>query len=199
MQFDRGYISAYFHHQCRSAWKPNSSDPYILITDKKISAATDIVPILEKLIQIGKRELVIDRRRRRRRSAGDPRAEQAARHVQRAGDQSPGLWRPPQGHAAGHRHPDGRPGHHRRNGPQAGDRDPGRPGPSARKVVRQGRHDHHRRQGQRQGHQGPHRGDQGPDRNDHLATTTRRSCRNAWPSCPAAWRSSASAQRPRPN
>jgi chaperonin GroEL len=35
------------------------SDPYMLIYDKKISAAADIVPILEKLVQIGKRELVI--------------------------------------------------------------------------------------------------------------------------------------------
>src|SRR6476620_5052592 len=35
------------------------ADPYILITDKKISAHTDIVPVLEKLVQMGKRELVI--------------------------------------------------------------------------------------------------------------------------------------------
>ncbi len=42
-----------------SAWKPSMEDPYILMTDKKISAAADIVPILEKLIQIGKRDLVI--------------------------------------------------------------------------------------------------------------------------------------------
>jgi chaperonin GroEL len=34
-------------------------DPYILITDKKISAVTDIVPVLEKLVQIGKRELLV--------------------------------------------------------------------------------------------------------------------------------------------
>ena len=58
MQFDRGYISAYFvtdsEHMVSSI-----SDPYILIYDKKISAATDIVPILEKLVQIGKRELLI--------------------------------------------------------------------------------------------------------------------------------------------
>src|SRR5205807_6643252 len=33
--------------------------PYILITDKKISAATDIVPIMEKLIQLGRREFVV--------------------------------------------------------------------------------------------------------------------------------------------
>jgi chaperonin GroEL len=34
-------------------------DPYVLITDKKISTVTDIVPVLEKLVQIGKRELLI--------------------------------------------------------------------------------------------------------------------------------------------
>ncbi len=42
-----------------STWKPSIADPYILIYDKKISAAQDIVPLLEKLVQIGKRELVI--------------------------------------------------------------------------------------------------------------------------------------------
>jgi chaperonin GroEL len=58
MQFDRGYISAYFvsNHEGMEAV---IQEPYILIYDKKISAAQDIIPILEKLIQIGKRELVI--------------------------------------------------------------------------------------------------------------------------------------------
>jgi chaperonin GroEL len=58
MQFDRGYISPYFITDPRR-WKPSIEEPYILIHDKKISAANDIVPILEKLVQIGKRELVI--------------------------------------------------------------------------------------------------------------------------------------------
>ena len=58
MQFDRGYISAYFVTESEHM-EANIADPYILIHDKKISAATDIVPILEKLVQIGKRELVI--------------------------------------------------------------------------------------------------------------------------------------------
>ncbi|PWB77354.1 MAG: chaperonin GroEL [Anaerolineales bacterium] len=58
MQFDRGYLSPYF---ITSTDKMESviSEPYILINEKKISAAQDIVPILEKLVQIGKRELVI--------------------------------------------------------------------------------------------------------------------------------------------
>jgi chaperonin GroEL len=58
MQFDRGYISAYFITDAEHM-KASISDPYILVTDKKISAATDIVPVLEKLVQVGKRELLI--------------------------------------------------------------------------------------------------------------------------------------------
>ena len=58
MQFDRGYISAYFVTDAEHM-EANIADPYILIYDKKISAATDIVPVLEKLVQIGKRELLI--------------------------------------------------------------------------------------------------------------------------------------------
>ena len=58
MQFDRGYISAYFITS-PDTMEAVITDPYILIYDKKISAAADIVPVLEKLVQIGKRDLVI--------------------------------------------------------------------------------------------------------------------------------------------
>jgi chaperonin GroEL len=58
MQFDRGYISAYFVTNAENM-ESVVEEPYILIHDKKISAAQDIIPILEKLHQIGKRELVI--------------------------------------------------------------------------------------------------------------------------------------------
>jgi len=58
MQFDRGYISSYFITDTEKM-ESVIHDPYILIYDKKISAAQDIVPILEKLVQTGKRDLVI--------------------------------------------------------------------------------------------------------------------------------------------
>ena len=58
MQFDRGYLSSYFITDV-DTMEADIEEPYILIHDKKISAAQDIVPILEKLVQIGKRELVI--------------------------------------------------------------------------------------------------------------------------------------------
>ena len=58
MQFDRGYISAYFITDSEHM-EASVDDAYILVHDKKISAAQDIVPLLEKLVQIGKRELVI--------------------------------------------------------------------------------------------------------------------------------------------
>ena len=58
MQFDRGYISAYFITDPEHV-EAVIPEPYILIYDKKISAAQDIVPVLEKLVQIGKRDLVI--------------------------------------------------------------------------------------------------------------------------------------------
>jgi chaperonin GroEL len=58
MQIDKGYISAYF---VTNAEKMEASieNPYILITDKKISAVQDILPIVEKMVQQGRREVVI--------------------------------------------------------------------------------------------------------------------------------------------
>jgi chaperonin GroEL len=58
MQFDRGYISPYFVTDSEHM-QAEIEEPNILVHDKKISAASDIVPLLEKLVQVGKRELVI--------------------------------------------------------------------------------------------------------------------------------------------
>jgi len=58
MQFDKGYVSAYMVTDTERM-EAELSDPYILITDKKISAVKDILPILEKMVQIGKPLLII--------------------------------------------------------------------------------------------------------------------------------------------
>ncbi|MCS7057158.1 MAG: chaperonin GroEL [Thermoflexales bacterium] len=58
MEFDRGYISPYFITN-PERMEAEIKDPYILIHDKKISAAADIIPLLERLVQRGKRDLVI--------------------------------------------------------------------------------------------------------------------------------------------
>jgi chaperonin GroEL len=58
MQFDRGYVSAYM---CTDMDKmeANLDDPYILITDKKISNIQEILPLLEQIVQSGSRLLII--------------------------------------------------------------------------------------------------------------------------------------------
>jgi len=58
MQFDRGYISPYFVTDSEHM-EAVIENPYILIHDKKISAAQDLLPLLEKLVQVGNRELVL--------------------------------------------------------------------------------------------------------------------------------------------
>ncbi len=58
MQFDQGYVSPYMMTDT-GRQEAAMTDPFILITDKKISSAQDIVPILEKVAQLGKKDLVI--------------------------------------------------------------------------------------------------------------------------------------------
>ncbi len=58
LQFDRGYISPYMINNTERM-EAVYENPYILVTDRKISSLNEILPILEKLAQVGKKELVI--------------------------------------------------------------------------------------------------------------------------------------------
>ncbi len=58
MDFDRGYISPYFVNN-QDRMEAELEEPYLLITEKKLSSVQDLVPLLEKLMQTGKKELVV--------------------------------------------------------------------------------------------------------------------------------------------
>jgi len=58
MKFDRGYISPYFITNAEQM-RAELEDPYILITDKKLSAINDILPALEKIVQVSKNLVII--------------------------------------------------------------------------------------------------------------------------------------------
>ena len=58
MQFDRGYISAYMATDMEKM-EANLDNPYILITDKKISTTQEILPLLEQIVQCGRKLLII--------------------------------------------------------------------------------------------------------------------------------------------
>ena len=58
LQFDRGYVSPYMITNPEKM-EAVLEDPYILVTDRKISAISDILPLLEKVVQSGKKDLVI--------------------------------------------------------------------------------------------------------------------------------------------
>jgi len=58
MQFDRGFISAYMATN-QDHTEAELNNPYVLVTDKKISALADILPLLERVVQSGRKELFI--------------------------------------------------------------------------------------------------------------------------------------------
>ena len=58
MQFDKGYVSHYMVTNTETM-KAELDDPYILITDRKVAAVQEILPLLEKVLQIGKKDLVV--------------------------------------------------------------------------------------------------------------------------------------------
>ncbi|MFH1967886.1 MAG: chaperonin GroEL [bacterium] len=58
LQFDRGYVSGYMVSNTEKM-EASLEDPYILITDKKISSLQEVLPVLEKIVKTGKKEMVI--------------------------------------------------------------------------------------------------------------------------------------------
>ena len=88
MQFDRGYITPYMATDMEKM-EANLDDPYILITDKKISVIADILPILEQIVQSGKKLLIIAEDVEGRGSV-HPDREPSARHPERGVCQ--GSW-----------------------------------------------------------------------------------------------------------
>jgi len=58
MQVDRGYVSPYFVTN-QERMESEIDEPYILITDKKISAVSDLLPVLEKILQVGKNVVIV--------------------------------------------------------------------------------------------------------------------------------------------
>ena len=106
MQFDRGYITPYMVTDTEKM-EAVIDDALILITDKKMSNIQEILPLLEQIVQAGKKLLII---------AEDVEGEalstlivnKSARHLHLRSRQGSRLWRSPQGDAPRHRYPDRR-------------------------------------------------------------------------------------------
>ena len=156
MQFDRGYASSYM---CTDMEKMEAvlTDPFILITDKKISNIQEIIGLLENVVKMGKQLLII---------AEDVEGEALATLV--LNKQGSGLWRPPQGHAAGHRHPHRRPGHQQRAGHGTEGRHHRHAGQGPSGQGGQGEHHHRRGRGRPVRDQGPRGFHPRADRGDHF-------------------------------
>ena len=165
MQFDRGYITPYMATDMEKM-EANLDDPYILITDKKISVIADILPILEQIVQSGKKLLIIAEDVEgealstlivnRLRGTLNVRVRQGSR-----------LWRPPQGDAAGYRHSDRRHRHLRGGRSGAEERHHGYAGPRPPGEGHQGEHHHRGRCRRQPGHQGSRGPDPHADRHHH--------------------------------
>ena len=117
MQFDRGYISPVFHHQCGEDGRRAGRPLHPALREEALQPAGHAAGA-------GGRGAVgasaaHHRRGRGRRGARHARRQQAARRPEGRGGQGAGLRRSPQGHAAGHRHADRRRGHLRGSRHQA--------------------------------------------------------------------------------
>ena len=98
MQFDRGYITPYMVTDTEKM-EAVIDDAYILITDKKIASIQEILPLLEEIVKAGKKLVII---------AEDIEGEALSTIIYLCRCQGSRLRRPPQGNAAGYRHPDRR-------------------------------------------------------------------------------------------
>jgi len=116
MSFDRGYVSPYLVTDAERQIA-TLDEPYILITDKRISSNTDVVPILEEVLRSGKREFLI--------ICDDFDGEALATlivnkmrgNLNAVAVEGSGLWGQPEGSARRYRHHDWRPGHLGKSGP----------------------------------------------------------------------------------
>ena len=184
MQFDRGYLSPYFITD-PDRMECVLENPLILLHEKKISNLRELLPLLENVAKMGRPLLVV---------AEEVEGEALATLVVNklkgtflcAAVKAPGLRRPPQGHARGHRHPDRRQGHHRGHRRQARERRPRLARRMRQGRHRQGQHDHRRGQGQGERRPGAGSSRSGPRSTRPPRTTTGRSSRSGWPRWSAA-------------
>ena len=141
MQFDRGYITPYMVTDTEKM-EANLDDALILITDKKISNIQELLPVLEQVVQAGKKLLIIAED-----VEGDALSTLIVNRLrgtpERGVRQGPRLRRPPQGDASGYRHPHRRHRYllRRGSGAEGGSAEPAGSGPSG--EGHQGEH-HHR-------------------------------------------------------
>ena len=195
MQFDRGYLSPYFVTN-PTTMEAVLEDAYILIHEKKISVVKDLVPVLERVAQTGRPLLII---------AEEVEGEALATLVinklrgtfRCAAVKAPGLRRPPQGHARGHRRLDRRQADLRGAGHRAGERRRSTTwaGPRRWSSTRTTRRSSKAPAATTRSRAGSRRS--AARSPTPRATTTARSWKSGWPSWPAAWPRSTSAPRPR--
>ena len=120
MNFDKGYVSPYFVTNAERM-TVELDDVYVLVHQEKLTSMQALLPVLEQG-RPDRQAALHHRRGRGWRGAGDPGGQPAARRAQGCGSQGPGLRRPAQGHAGGHRRAHRRPGGQRGGRHQAGER-----------------------------------------------------------------------------
>ena len=166
MMFDRGYITPYMVTDT-DKMVAVIDDAYILITDKKISNIQEILPLLEQIVQSGKKLVII---------AEDIEGEALTTLILNklrgtftcVGVKAPGFGDRRKEMLVDIATLTGRPGHLQRARPRAEGHDDRPARPCTPGQDRQGEHDHRRRRRRQRGHQEPREPDQKPDRDDHL-------------------------------